>query len=152
MTALAVETLSPAKKAWLTRRRLAEERVEIEARKQEIRAAAEAASPLAGVKLVRMWCDEPRIGCGQRVFVVIDIGPRWAQLFYPPLLCTWRVDRVDFDKHAKAAGAGASAGRTADIIKRRIVALREMAPDDCELASWRGERAIAMLDGRRDTE
>lgn len=136
--------LSPAKKAWLTRRLRDEARAEQAQRKQEAAEAAASVSPLDGEKIVSYWCDDPTIGCGSRLFVVMDIGPQWVQLFYAPRLCHLRVDRVTFDKYAKPS-RGSSPRKTVAIIEQAMATWRQQYPDECELACRRGERAIEKL-------
>ena len=40
---------------------------------------------------VRLWLDDPKVGCGTRSFVVVAEGRAWATLLYVPLLVQLRV-------------------------------------------------------------
>jgi hypothetical protein len=57
-------------------------------------------SPVDGLA-VRLYVDDPKVGCGERGFLVRDVGPSIVRLFYVPLLAEVIVDRLTFDRHAK---------------------------------------------------
>jgi hypothetical protein len=92
--------LSPAHKAWETRRAKAEGRAIIEARKVDATAPVKV-SPLADAKMVELWLDRQDVGCGQRRYVVIEIGPRVVRLFSAAKLITIEVNRTEFDRYAR---------------------------------------------------
>ena len=50
---------------------------------------------------VRLWLDDHRLGCGERGFFVVQRGPKWVTLFYPPRSITTKVDTKQFDRYAK---------------------------------------------------
>lgn len=93
--------LSPAQRAWQTRRQMASVRADQETLKAGV---AEPTPVLKTSKpVVDLWLDEPAVGCGQRRFVVLDVGERRVRLFYYPTLTSVTVDRLTFDRHAKYA-------------------------------------------------
>lgn len=92
--------LSPAMKAWETRRAKAEGRAIVEARKIEA-AAPEIMSPLADAKMVTLWLDRQDVGCGLRRYIVLDIGARIVRLFSAAKLITIDIDRAEFDRYAR---------------------------------------------------
>lgn len=92
--------LSPAHKAWETRRAKAEGRAILEARKVEAIAPVKV-SPLADAKMVELWLDRQDVGCGQRRYIVLDIGGRTVRLFSAAKLITVEVDRSEFDRYAR---------------------------------------------------
>lgn len=51
--------------------------------------------------VVTLWVDDATVGCGERTFVVISVGPKRATLLSPASLDRVEVDRKTFDKHAK---------------------------------------------------
>jgi len=57
-------------------------------------------SPVEGLA-VRLYVDDPKVGCGERGFLVRDIGAKVVRLFYPALLAEIAVDRLTFDRFAK---------------------------------------------------
>jgi hypothetical protein len=96
--------LSPAAKAWETRRAKAEGRAIVEARKVE---APETISPLGEAKMVALWLDRLDVGCGLRRYIVLDVGARIVRLFSAAKLLTIEVDRAEFDRYARPVRAKA---------------------------------------------
>lgn len=96
--------LSPAQKAWETRRAKAEGRAIVEARKVEPEVTV---SPLADTKMVQLWLDRQDVGCGLRRYIVLDIGARLVRLFSATKLITIEVDRAEFDRYARPVRAKA---------------------------------------------
>lgn len=92
--------LSPAQRAWETRRAKAEGRAIVEARKVEA-LAPETLSPLADSKMVALWLDRQDVGCGLRRYIVLDVGARLVRLFSAAKLITIDVDRLEFDRYAR---------------------------------------------------
>jgi hypothetical protein len=139
MTALAQvpDKLSPAQKAWVTRRARDEKREIITATKTGV----DTPSPLEGEKIVSMVIDDDT---GRRLYVVLEIGDRWATLLYVPQLSLHRVDRLSFDRYGRAS-PGSSPRKTARLIRQQMKTWKQCFPDQHELACKRGERAIAIL-------
>ena len=98
--------MSPAKKAWETRRLRASARVDIEARKRPV---AIEASPNTEAKMVELCLGDPPgtqkakspIGTGFRRLIVIEVGTKTAKLFSVPYLTNITIDRATFDRKAK---------------------------------------------------
>lgn len=133
--------LSPAQKAWVTRRARDAQREIIETTK----AGVDKPSPLAGEKIVALQIDEDNeIGSGRRLYVVVEIGDRWVTLFHPPQLVNRRVDRLTFDRYARPSPAS-SPKKTVALIRQMAKTWRQCFPDEHEMACRRGERAIAAL-------
>lgn len=132
--------LSPAQKAWATRKARDQYRANAEAAK----APVVTASPLAGAKIVTINLPESKIGCGYRTFVVIEIGTKWVTLFYQPTLQNIRIARLDFDRRARPE-PGATPRRTARLIRKKIEQWQLLNPEDCELAVKRGRAALRAL-------
>ena len=89
--------LSAGQKAAETRRAVEAARVEAEARRNGI---AEV-SPLADHAMVTFYVDDQKLGCGERSFLVLEIGQKTVRLFNAPTLSEISVDRVAFDRHAR---------------------------------------------------
>jgi hypothetical protein len=148
MTALTPRTeLTPAQKAWVTRRARDVARAVIVTKRQ----GTDKLSPLAGEKIVSYAPSETEgdkvatdIGAGRRLYVVVAINDSEAVLFYAPQLKTVRVDRLSFDRYAKPSPKS-SPRNTAKLIRERMAQWRRCFPDECELACNRAERAIAKL-------
>jgi hypothetical protein len=98
--------LSPAKRAWETRRAKAEGRAIVEARKIEATAPV-TVSPLGESKMVALWLDRLDVGCGLRRYIVLDVGARIVRLFSAAKLLTIEVDRAEFDRYARPVRAKA---------------------------------------------
>lgn len=92
--------LSPAHRAWETRRAKAEGRAAIEAAKVAAVAPPEP-SPVADARHVQLWLDRQDVGCGYRRYTVLEIGDRVVRLFSAAKLITIEVDRREFDRWAK---------------------------------------------------
>ena len=92
--------LSPAQKAWETRRAMATARAAIEARTVEA-AAPIKPSQIEDAKMVELWLDRQDVGCGYRRYIVLEIGTRVVRLFSASKLITITVDRAEFDRHAR---------------------------------------------------
>lgn len=101
MLQVSPQRLSPAQRAWQTRRALAAARADQEVIKAGITAPTQVLKTSKPV--VDLWLDDVAVGCGQRRFVVLDVGERMVRLFYYPTLTTVTVDRLTFDRHARYA-------------------------------------------------
>jgi hypothetical protein len=112
---LHVPHLSPAQRAWETRRAKAEGRAMVEARKVEPEVTV---SPLADAKMVQLWLDRQDVGCGLRRYIVLDIGARLVRLFSAAKLITIDVDRAEFDRYARPVRAKAKTMQS--IIKANV--------------------------------
>src|ERR1700692_273405 len=98
--------LSPAQRAWETRRAKAEGRAIVEARHIEI-AAPVTLSPLGEARMVSLWLDRQDVGCGLRRYIVLDVGAPLVRLFSAAKLLTIEVDRNEFDRYARPVRAKA---------------------------------------------
>lgn len=74
--------------------------------------------------VIALWVDDPAIGCGERVFVVLSVGPKWATLFSPASLDKVEVDRRVFDK--KATTIDAKPRRVLAILNRNAKAAKRL--------------------------
>lgn len=116
--------LSPAQKAWVTRRAMqaASATVTVPAVAAPVSRIIQlkpVAAPVADEPLVNLWVDDPAVGCGLRLFVVVDRGDRFVSLMTPSL-ATIRVERKYFDRYAKPATRGVRRSRVAEIIRRNV--------------------------------
>lgn len=106
------EQLSPARKAWITRRAKALVRpVVFPPPAAPIPSAPTTwmtpsvappppeLQPVTELQVVELWLDDAVVGCGQRRFIVLDQSTREVRLFYAPLLATTTVPRRIFDAH-----------------------------------------------------
>lgn len=93
--------MNAAQKAWATRRAREAARVEIATKAKGIKTPSPAYDPDKPV--VDLWLDDSRVGCGQRRYIVLEVGTRLVKLFYPPRLIMLTIDRLTFDRHAKPA-------------------------------------------------
>lgn len=144
MTALAATPeLSPAQKAWVTRRARDAQREIITTTKTGIGAP----SPLDGETIVSMVVNDD---VGRRLYVVLEIGDRWVTLFYVPQLAAQRVDRLSFDRYARPSPES-SPRKTARLIRQQMNTWKQCFPDEHEMACRRGERAISVLKSQEQT-
>lgn len=127
--------LSPAHRAWETRRAKAEGRAAIEAAKVAAVAPPEP-SPVADARHVQLWLDRQDVGCGYRRYTVLDVGDRVVRLFSASKLITIEVDRREFDRWAKPVR---HKGTTIAGIIRRNIALVDRVND--------AAGSVVMLDG-----
>jgi hypothetical protein len=51
--------------------------------------------------MVSIWLDDVKVGCGERSYLVISVGPKWATLLQPAMLTEVKVDRPTFERHAE---------------------------------------------------
>lgn len=135
-----LQILSPAQKAWQTRRLLAEQRAKVEAAAAIVAAAPPRSklNPLSS-KMVEINLDRADVGCGWRRYVVLEVGPGWVKLFSAAMLKSVDIRRAEFDLKAKATKFDKAA--VAAIIRRN----RAMADRLNEQA-----KAIVMPDGGAD--
>jgi hypothetical protein len=119
--------LSPAQKAWETRRAKAEGRALVE--KQNAIAEQAIVSPRADARMVEIELDRSDVGCGRRRYVVLDIGPRMVRLVSAPSLIAIDVTREEFDRRAKAVRHN---GKTVAAIIRRNMALADRVNDKAQ--------------------
>jgi hypothetical protein len=108
--------LSPAQKAWETRRARAEAHA-LQERWKAIETEA-TPSPLQSARMIEIELDRPDVGCGRRRYIVLDIGPRKVRLFSAPSLISIDVTREEFDRRAKPAKHNGAI--VAGIIRRNI--------------------------------
>lgn len=102
LTTETAPALTAAQKAWQTRRLAAAARADIVALKKGI----ETPAPIGDAAMVEINLDLPKIGCGFRRYLVMDIGPKMVALFYVPTLQVVRIDRLTFDRRAKKVTFG----------------------------------------------
>jgi hypothetical protein len=153
-------TLSPAQKAWITRRaKMATRPVAAPAPKAEPdwmkpRQVAEIPQlePVTELRMVEINVDHRLLGCGQRRFVVLDMSAREVRLFYAPLLTTITIPRKVFnDRHAPAKRVKRDV--LADIIRRKIALADSINAAKCKLIMSDGgqdaQRALALAVARR---
>lgn len=138
--------LSPAMKAWETRRAKAEGRAIVEAAKIAA-ITPPAPSPLADARHVQLWLDRQDVGCGYRRYTVLEVGERTVRLFSASKLIAIEVDRREFDRWARAVR---HKGNTiADIIKRNIALVDRVNDGAGQLVLFDGGsaavRALAVL-------
>jgi hypothetical protein len=136
------ETLSPARKAWATRKARADARNHIAAVKHGVATP----SPVGDSPVVTLDWDDSPCGPGRRHYVVLDLGTKHVGLFYSPTLEVARIDRVTFDRIAVAA-RGVSRRRLSAYIRQKMEQWQQFYPNDCERALARAKRAIAALRG-----
>lgn len=43
-------------------------------------------------EIIRLWTDHRAVGCGERVFVVLAVGPKWAELYHCATMTPFKVD------------------------------------------------------------
>jgi hypothetical protein len=115
--------MNAAQRAWATRRARDAARVEIAAIKAGVEQPSRAFDPDKPV--VDLWLDDARVGCGQRRYIVLEVGTRWVKLFYPPQLALVTIDRVTFDRHAKPA-RDAKVRKLARIIRDNVAAAKKI--------------------------
>lgn len=115
--------MNAAAKAWATRRAHAAARVEIAAIKAGVTKPSPAFDPDKPV--VDLWLDDARVGCGQRRYIVLEVGTKWVKLFYPPQLVLVTVDRVTFDRHARPA-RDAKVRKLARIIRDNVASAKRV--------------------------
>lgn len=60
---------------------------------------------MVDTSIVHLWVDNATVGCGERLFVVLKVGPKFVQLFDPNQLKFIMVERGIFEKQAKPASA-----------------------------------------------
>lgn len=98
------ETAAPmnaAQRAWATRRARDAARADIKTLNAGVDKPSAVLDPDKPV--VDIDLDDVKLGCGMRRFVVLECGPRWVRLFYPPRLVAVRIDRLTFDRKARPA-------------------------------------------------
>lgn len=140
--------LSPAQKAWETRRAKADGRAIVEARKIEAASAPPAVmSPASEARHVKLWLDRQDVGCGYRRYTVLDVGDRTVRLFSASKLIAIDVDRREFDQWAKPVR---HKGTTiSNIIKRNIAMVDRVNDDAGEIVLFDGgvaaQRAMEIL-------
>jgi hypothetical protein len=118
--------LSPAQKAWETRRAKAEGRAIVEARKVEAAAPPPPPSPASDARHVELWLDRQDVGCGYRRYTVLDVGPRVVRLFSAAKLIAIDIDRCEFDRWAKPVR---HKGATVARIIRQNIAMADRVND-----------------------
>lgn len=89
--------MTAGQKAAATRAAIEEARRAQAARRNGV----EEPSHLEDAVAVELYVDDAKLGCGQRNFVVVEIGPKLVTLFYPATLATLKLDRVTFERDAK---------------------------------------------------
>lgn len=115
--------LNAAQRAWATRRARDAARVEIATIKAGVTKPSPAYDPDKPV--VDLWLDDARVGCGQRRYIVLEVGTKHVKLFYPPQLVMITVDRVTFDRHARPA-RDAKVRKLARIIRDNVAAAKRV--------------------------
>lgn len=115
--------MNAAQRAWATRRAHAAARVEIAAIKAGVTRPSPAYDPDKPV--VDLWLDDAKVGCGQRRYIVLEVGTKAVKLFYPPQLVLVTVDRVTFDRHARPA-RDAKVRKLARIIRDNVAAAKRV--------------------------
>lgn len=115
--------MNAAQRAWATRRARDAARVEIATIKAGVTKPSPAFDPDKPV--VDLWLDDARVGCGQRRFIVLEVGTKHVKLFYPPQLVLVTVDRVTFDRHAKPA-RDAKVRKLARIIRGNVASAKRI--------------------------
>jgi|SRR5581483_12307170 len=135
-------TLSPAQKAWATRKARDRARASIAAVKVGI--AAPSPVVAGGDKVVDLYLDDSRVGCGLRRFVVLEVGRKWVKLFSAPQLATVTVDRPTFDRWAKPA-RDAKPRKIAEIIRRNVAEAKRL---ELSFSESRAKQAVRILVGR----
>lgn len=138
----ATETMSPAQKAWATRKSRLAARDHIAAVKHGVTAP----SPVGDSRVVTLDWDDSPCGMGRRHYVVLELGTKHVALFYAPTLEGARIDRVTFDRLARPA-KGISRRRLAAFIREKTEQWQRWYPDDSERAVARAKRALAALRG-----
>jgi hypothetical protein len=164
-------TLSPAQKAWATRRAQGwTPKAQRSAAPSNVIAKSDAPAPIAKPWLdpkpivlpvdhmepvtefqyVTYWVDHPEVGCGFFRFFVLDKGLKKVRLFYISRLTAIVVDRRHFDDHHTPARK-VDRKSIANIIRRNRAladrlndeAKRDVMPDGGVYA----ERALALITG-----
>jgi len=140
--------LTPAQKAWETRRAKAEGRAIVEARKIEAAAPPpETISPAADARHVQLWLDRQDVGCGYRRYTVLDVGDRTVRLFSASKLIAIDVDRREFDQWAKPVRHKGTT--VSNIIKRNIAMVDRVNDEAGAIVLFDGgeaaQRALAVL-------
>ncbi len=67
---------------------------------------------------IRIWVDDPQLGCGDRYLIVTSIGPTRVPLYSAAALLEITVDRREFEQHARPHGSNAATVLT--ILKRNL--------------------------------
>lgn len=135
--------LSPARKAWATRRLQAAARSDIAAIKQGITEP----SPVGQSAMVSLWIDDNSAGCGYRRFVVLSIGSKFVELFHAGTLARVKVDRLTFDR--KAAAVPFHKRIVVDIIRRNMEERQQLFPKDCARRVAWAKQALTVLNASR---
>ena len=123
MIAAPAEPMNAAQKAWATRRAQAAARSDIATLKAGVTKPSPAYDPEKPV--VDLWLDDVKVGCGQRRYVVLEVGAKAVKLFYPPQLVMVTVDRLTFDRHAKPA-KNAKPRKLARIIRDNVASAKRI--------------------------
>jgi hypothetical protein len=148
--------LSPAQKAWITRRAKMAVRPaptpapvlpEPDWMKPRAVATAPQLEPVTDLPVIEINIDNAMVGCGQRRFIVLDLSAREARLFYAPLLATIVIPRKVFDdRHVPAKRVKRDV--LADIIRRNIARADRTNADKGKLIASDGgdyaQRALAL--------
>jgi hypothetical protein len=138
-----LQELSPAKKAWITRRLLAEQRAKVEVAKVAIAAAPPKSNPLNAV-VIEINLDRADVGSGWRRWIVLSAGAAWVRLFNASTLQSIDVRRAVFDKGARVAKFNRD--NLAAIIKRNVaLADRVNGREQKIIISDGGADAVAAL-------
>jgi hypothetical protein len=94
-------TMNAAQKAWATRRARDAARADIVTLNKGVEAPSPALNESKPV--VDLYLHDSPVGSGLRRYIVLECGPKWVKLFYYPSLTMVRIDRLTFDRKAKAA-------------------------------------------------
>jgi hypothetical protein len=130
------QKLSPAQKAWETRRARIEGRAIVEQAKAKVAVEEAKPSPLSDARMVEIELDRSDVGCGRRRYIVLDIGDWTVRLFSAASLIAIDVPRIEFERKAKPARHNA---KTVAAIIRRNMALCDRVNDKAQ--------AVVMFDG-----
>jgi hypothetical protein len=111
--------------------------------------------PVEEFQPVNLWVDDPVVGCGFRMFVVLAMSKTKVKLFYHPSLDTTTISREVFDRRHMPVGPRRCSrdGMVAHIRKRIALADRINADAAREVMTDGGadaQRALELIEeGRR---